>query len=667
MKKKSILLKSVALLLVCFTLFSALLSCAADDEGEGSGSTGGIDGNLVVFENGAYTAAIVRSETASAYDKEFYTNFRNLFNQITGVIFGESTDFAGQGAAVDNGPAILVGQTAYAESQEVYGALKDGEAKAILKGNKFVIAYSNETVGAELFTKLQTIFNSKATSTNITITSEWNVTITPKTNSNTANKGSSSSNSSNSGSTSSNGNYPTVTGTKFDESKLKDSATLPNMSTAGIDWAVSGRDAGQGSTIYISKASATSSIFQKYVAAVKNAGFTAYSTNKLHTNEFATFVTKSQIVSVMFFEPKKVIKVVVDPRSTFGLPGLKSENSYTSTTKATEFVQLGMKQVSGSSENGMGYLVKLSNGKFVIVDAGFAWDSGGGGNSAKFLIDTMKKMQGNSNKPVIAAYIVTHIHTDHAGGIMGLANSYKTSVTIEKFIYNQPSDKQMNAVSNMSSRKSWVPNAISKLKSAGSLQSVIKAHPGMQLFLGELTITIMGTIDLIEDSSYTKMKNGNDSSVVSMFQIYETKFLLTGDAEPQESKIIRDIYGGIKKTDSVLRADFIQVAHHGYGNTNTDYVGWDQNAINVMAGGGGTAKGSSKAYALVPVGLANGKDPAGYYDGTAGMHAMRIFSNDMRIVAANKNTTIEVFATGKYNLKTTKHKDGFLIGTWSTY
>ena len=207
---------------------------------------------------------------------------------------------------------------------------------------------------------------------------------------------------------------------------------------------------------------------------------------------------------------------------------------------------------------------------------------------------------------------------------------------------------------------------INKLKSAGSLKSVIKAHPGMQIYLAELTITIMGTIDVIEDSNHTKMKNGNDSSVVSMFEINGGKVLLTGDCEPQEGKIIRDIYGGIGNKNSPLKADFIQVAHHGYGNTNTDYIGCDQNALNVMASGGGTAAGSSPIYALVPVGLENGKDPAGYYDAVQGMHAMRIFSEDHRLVAYNKNLTIKFNTNGTHTIEKTK-KGNFWIGTWSTY
>lgn len=653
MKTKNILIKLVALLLVSIMLFTALISCSKlDDEGgessdvtdeatgdvgddENDENNGDTNSSIVLFEDGEYKASVVRHELAESFDKTFYTDLRSLLNKRVGKNPSMATDFVASGQELNDGPAILVGDTDYPESKAVIKGLKDGQAKAVIKGNKYVIAYTSEASGLELFEKLKTLIN-KQPKDKIVIDSKWNITVK-------------------------------LEAVKFDESGLKTSISLPDISSTGLKWNTNGRDAGHGSKIYIAN-NANSTHFSKYVAALKSAGFTQYTTNKLHTNEFATFVTKEQIVNVMFFEAKSVIKVVVDPRSTFGLPGLKGEEVYAKPTVATEFVQLGMKQVSGSSENGMGYIVKLSNGKFVVVDAGFAWDSGGGGNSGRFIVDTMKKMQGNNEKPVIAAFIITHIHTDHAGGFMGLANACANQVIIEKLIYNQPSDAQMNAVSNMSGRKSWVPNAINKLKNAGSLKSVVKAHPGQQFFIAELTITVLGTIDVIEDSNHTKMKNGNDSSVVTIFEMHGGKVLLLGDAEPQESKIIRDIYGGMGNKNSVLKADFVQVAHHGYGNTNTDYAsGNDQNALNVMASGGTTAANSSPIYALVPVGLANGKDPAGYYDAVGHMGAMKIFATDHRLVAADKNLTIKFHPNGTQTVEKTKHSSGFYVGTWTTY
>ena len=665
MKTKSILLKSIALLLIFLTIFSCLMSCAGDNmEGEssdvtdnasdlnggsdilGGGNNGEGEGNgdansdantnsgdsIVVFANGEYKAKVICSDKANIYAKGIYADVRDLLKKKVGSTPASATDYK-----AENGPAILVGETTFSESKTVLNSLKEGQAKAVISGDKYVLVWTTEDSGKELIKKVTDIINKNATKDNVTITSKWNVTVTTE---------------------------PIV---KFDESGLKTSIALPDASKAGLKWNVNGRNTGRGndgSKIYIADG-AKADHFTKYVAALKSAGFTAYTTNKLHNNQFATFVTKEQIVHVMFFPAKNVMKVTVDLRKNYVLPGLKSEVA--EGTKTIEFVQLGMKQVSGSSENGMGYLVKLPDNRFIVVDAGFAWDSGGGGNSGKFIVNTMKKMQGNTSKPVIAAFIITHIHTDHAGGFMGLANACANQVTIEKLVYNQPSDAQMNAVSNMSGRKDWVPKAITKLKGAGSLKGVVKAHPGMQLFFPGLTITVLGTIDVIENTSHTKMHNGNDSSVVTMFEMYGKKVLLTGDAEPQESKIIRDIYGGIGNKNSVLKADFIQVAHHGYGNTNTDRAsGNDQNAINVMASGGVTEAGKSQTYAFIPVGLANGKDPAGYYDAVGHMGALKIFNNDHRLVAYNKNMTVKFNTNGTYTIEKTKHSSGFWIGNWST-
>lgn len=646
MKTKNILIKSIALLLVSIMLFTTLMACSTgNDEGgessdvadENGNSTNddandSADGSIVIFEGEEYTGKVIRKELASDMEMTIYNDIRALFKSKVKSNPSIATDFDAY-----DGPAILIGDTKFEETKSV--KLKEGQAKATIVGNKYVIKWTTEASAIELFTKLKETFNKNAKKDNVTITSKWNITVT-------------------------------VEEVKFDENGLKTSIPLPDISSTGVSWEVQGRDSGHGSKIYISKTSANATHFAKYVAALKSAGFTQYATNKLHTNEFATFVTKEQIVHVMFFQAKNVIKVTVDPRSTFGLPGIKGENDTPNPNNLpTEFVQLGMRQVSSAS-NGMGYIVKLPNNKFIVVDGGFAYDSGGGGNSGKFLINTMKKMQGNNNKPVIAAFIITHIHTDHAGGFMGIANSYAKDVTIEKLVYNQPSDAQMNSVSNMKGRKNWVPNAINKLKSAGSLKEVVKAHPGMQLHYTGLTITIMGSIDVIENAAHKKMENGNNSSVVCMFEMYGRKVLITGDAEPLESSAIRDIYGGISNKNSVLKADFTQTPHHGYGNTNTDFAsGNDQNALNVMASGGVTAAGQSKTYALVPVTLSSGTGAGGYLDDSRHRGSMQLFAPEMRLVAADKNMTITFNTNGTYTIQKEQYNHNghkFWIGTWTT-
>ena len=654
MKTKLLFTKSISLLLVFLMLFTALLSCASVDDlggessdvtddstsldndesdGDSNGNAESADGSVVIVDGGEYVGEVIKPDIANDMEKSVYNDLRELFKKKVGKNPSAKTDFERF-----EGAAILVGDTNYEETKSV--KLKTGQAKATIVGNKYVIKWTTDDSAVELFAKLKETFNKNAKKENITITSKWNISVT-------------------------------VEEVKFDENGLKTSIPLPDISATGINWDVTGRDVGHGSKMYISKASANATHFTKYNALLKSEGFTPYATNKLGECEFATFVTKEQIVHVMFFKPQNIIKVTVDPRSTFGLPGIKGENNSPNPNNLpTEFVQLGMRQVSGEA-NGMGYIVKLPNGKFIVVDGGFAYSSGEGSHSGEFLIDTMKKMQGNDNKPVIAAFIITHIHTDHAGGFMGLANGWANDVVIEKLVYNQPSDAQMNSVSNMKGRINWVPNAINKLKKAGSLQSVVKAHPGMQLHYTGLTITIMGSIDVVENKDHKKMENGNNASVVCMFDMYGKKVLITGDAEPLESRAIRDIYGGIGNTNSVLKADFTQTPHHGYGNTNTDYKsGNDQNALNVMASGGVTAAGQSKTYALVPVALWSGSNTGGYLDDSRSKGSMQLFPANMRLVAADKNMTITFNTNGTYTIDKAEydyngHK--FWVGTWKTW
>ena len=108
MKTRSILLKSIALLLVLVTVFSMLISCTIGKENGGessdlagdsdafldddipgddnSGNNAGnvppsADGSLVIFANGEYTASVIRHEMADAFDKTMYADIRALFKK----------------------------------------------------------------------------------------------------------------------------------------------------------------------------------------------------------------------------------------------------------------------------------------------------------------------------------------------------------------------------------------------------------------------------------------------------------------------------------------------------------------------------------------------------------------------------------------------------------
>jgi hypothetical protein len=48
------------------------------------------------------------------------------------------------------------------------------------------------------------------------------------------------------------------------------------------------------------------------------------------------------------------------------------------------------------------------------------------------------------------------------------------------------------------------------------------------------------------------------------------------------------------------------------------------------------------------------------------MGALKIFNNDHRLVAYNKNMTVKFNTNGTYTIEKTKHSSGFWIGNWTT-
>lgn len=565
------------------------------DEQTEAGTENGTDGVITVYEDKEYKVSFIRHELAEQTEKNYYNDIRAIFKSHTGKAISSATDFVSGGATLSNDAAVLVGKTDYPESTELYNSLLNNQAVAKMVGNKYVIAYSSFEALDALIVKLTDIVK-RSSKSKIIINDSWNmeVTLTDVVDTN---------------------DLPTYNGKPF---------------TTNVG-------AGQGSRVLVERETNVEE-YNAYLTALKAAGFEEYATNTLEQNLFATYTNDKYIVNAMFLPAMGATKIMVDHRERFGLPGKESENVYTKTDKPTEFTQLGLAAISGSAANGMGYVVKLTDGRFVIVDGGYAYNTGGGANSAKFILDTLKKMADDPTNIVIAAWIVTHIHTDHAGGFMGMGNAYPNEVTIENLIYNQPSDAQMVSC-GIGERIKWMSTAIENFEKAKNpIKNIVKAHPGQQFFFCDLTITIVGTLDLLEPHT---LISGNNSSIVSMFEMNGGKVLLTGDCEPAEGRAIRDIFGGIDNLDSYLKSDFIQLAHHGYGNTKTE-SNPDRSALNVM---------SQAPYALIPVAhTALPGNSGGYESAVKHMIQNNIWDEDHRIIADNTNVTISFNTDGTHTI-----------------
>ena len=551
---KTVLKRMITILLTLSTLLTVFASCASEEdslesnsdtadgtdiiEGDNGGGNGE-DGLINVFANGQYTARIIRGEMATAFEKSIYNQIKELFKKRTGVNPAINTDFVAADEELYDGPAILIGETAYEESKAAYRKLGNDQSIAKVSGNKYVIALGSADSAAKLIESLKTNLNKKASKETITIDSKWAITAKV--------------------------DFLTSGNETFDDTGLIKQASLPNLGT--------GHNSGQGSKTYI-KSNATKDTFMSLCKELEGNGLKKYTSNAIGTNLFATYVTQTQIVHVMFFPNKGQIRTSVDKRGEgldgFALAGLSGENKY----KKTNDSEMIVCDISNADwPGGMCIIYKLADGRFFIVDSGIGGLLSDGrkymGSSSGWIYATLAKHAADPKNIEVAAWLITHPHSDHAGGLFDMALGYygykgqkhtvmpkeiKQYVKIDKLIYNAP-DNLPDC-----NREHWIPEIIKQFK----IKNVIKAHPGQVFHFADLKFTVFGSLDLIVEQG--GIGNTNHLSLSIKVEFNGKTALLMGDSEAKPNAQLSVIY------KELLKADILQLAHHGYGGTGSNDV-----------------------------------------------------------------------------------------------
>ena len=340
--------------------------------------------------------------------------------------------------------------------------------------------------------------------------------------------------------------------------------------------------------------------FDEYKELLEDEGFLLYTTNTIGANQFATYVTNSQIVNVMCLEydydetdksnyPTATakdhyeVRVIVDDRYEFDLPGLKSENTYEKLDSVTPSLSL-ISDDEVSWPGRMGFIYQLEDGSFFIIDGGY-WAGGEKADTRSkksvgpTIMGVLEKFAPDPNNIVIAGWFFTHIHSDHTGAFFDISRDeeYKSKLTIEKVIYNMPSSYEManqdvdsDNLDGMSDWERYFNIAIANFEP----DMLIKAHPGQTFYLRDLTMNVYTTQDILLYS--TDVATGlnldtidwhNNTSVVTMIEFQGKKALYFGDTHVYANKFVTNpLYR------NQLKADILQVAHHGYSDTQASLV-----------------------------------------------------------------------------------------------
>lgn len=265
-------------------------------------------------------------------------------------------------------------------------------------------------------------------------------------------------------------------------------------------------------------------------------------------------------------DAENVMRVIVEERKNVDLPATKEENVYTRLD--------GMKNSithifpnNNYSHYGEGYVIQLADGSFIIIDGGENVDdprnsstNTDSDNLYKFL---MSAKPASHEKPIIAAWFLTHRHNDHIDVINGFLPEYRNKVVIEQIVFNFSS-----GVLGVPTERADV-NRYADIKLRPYLKSstkIITSHTGYKFYIRNAEVQVLYSIDDLYPFDLVDGFINNESPALSITIDGEQRLMILGEVFVPGSRALVNMYG------EDLASDVIQLSHHGhYGATEELY------------------------------------------------------------------------------------------------
>ncbi len=190
----------------------------------------------------------------------------------------------------------------------------------------------------------------------------------------------------------------------------------------------------------------------------------------------------------------------------------------------------------------MGYVLVNSDGGIAVID---------GGNDAdgETLFRLLQELGGEH--PIVEKWFLTHFHPDHVGALLEILREHPAALEIRSLYYNFPSDERVLRET---------PGDLPTVRAFAAVREQFAActttvHTGDVIPFGSICFKVLFMPD---DSIKTNVVN--NCSTVLRCDIGSQRILFLADLGPEVSAQFSAMW-----PDSELRADFVQMAHHGQG------------------------------------------------------------------------------------------------------
>lgn len=295
----------------------------------------------------------------------------------------------------------------------------------------------------------------------------------------------------------------------------------------------------------------TEAAYTVYLGRLLDAGYTVNQGEQVGSNRFATLTDGKIVLVVNYLEADSSVRIFSTPRAQAVLPTENpvSDNAQVTDSTLTVLALNYQEQWNNGwvkvGNNGLSFVFTLSDGSYLIYDGGHAVDAG---TLYSFLSANNRRADG---KIVIAAWVLTHSHSDHYGGFRRFASDYGKEVSLESVIVSPVSMYRWQD----SADDSYLAEGLAAdIRRFSGTRRVVSPHMGQRLAVGNATVEILLTS---EDVAPYRLEYGNEGCMVTRVTLDGNSVLMMGDCENSPSSKLMDFRG------EYLHSDILQVPHHG--------------------------------------------------------------------------------------------------------
>ena len=267
-------------------------------------------------------------------------------------------------------------------------------------------------------------------------------------------------------------------------------------------------------------------------------GFDAIFSNVIAHSTVKTLSENGDVLYTSYSDAEKVIRVIAKEDAKYAKElGFDGDKKY-------DVLLTQLSQPYYAPDCGMSYLVRLADGRFVVIDGGFdEFDN------VDHLWNVISSQNERGGKPVIAAWFVSHAHDDHCGVPLHFIDKYSSSAEIQNVLYNW-------AVRIDGSSRHPEVRFTEVCSENNGVLNVVTPRSGDRYVFGGVSFEMLF---VGEDLYPAEIASLNDSSMVVKMVYDGVTVLFPGDALSTASDLMCARY-----TPDVLKCDILQVPHHGY-------------------------------------------------------------------------------------------------------